>query len=137
MTTRPFAMDLNAERNESAGGHNRRQEARVADCHCCAYEICEPDQDGLVAICEGQLITVNRSAHGILLLMREAPRVNQLIEVHSQKLGWLRSMMVYHVRWIRPIRIETGESMLLVGGRLTAGLSAIGQSRSSRRTDSI
>lgn len=129
MTTRPFAVDLNAERDDSTGSHNRRQEARVADCHCCAYEICESAQDGAVAICEGQLFTVNRSAHGILLMMREAPAINQLIEVHSTKLGWLRSMMVYHVRWTRPIQIETGEPMFLVGCRLTVGFSAAGRSR--------
>ena len=127
MTIRPVEMDLTAEDECSVDAHNRRQEARVEDCHCCAYEICETDEDGAVAICEGQLVTVNRSAHGILLMMREAPRVNQLIEVHSTKLGWLRSMMVYQVRWTRPIQIELQDDMFLVGCRLTVGLSVNGQ----------
>ncbi len=131
-------MDLKTERNNQTGGYNRRQEARIEDCHCCAYEICEQDPNGIVAICEGQLVTVNRSAHGILLMMRDAPRVNQLIEVHSTKLGWLRSMMVYHVRWTRPIQIETGEPMVLVGCRLTVGLSQTGWiHHSSHSTSSV
>lgn len=125
MTTRPVEMDLTAE--YSADAHNRRQEARVEDCHCCAYEICETDEAGAVAIYEGQLVTVNRSAHGILLMMREAPRVNQLIELHSTKLGWLRSMMVYQVRWARPIHVEFQDDLFLVGCRLTVGLSVNGQ----------
>lgn len=138
MTTRLFAVDLKAAGDDSSMGHNRRQEARVEDCHCCAYELCEPDRNGAVALCEGQLVTVNRSAHGILLMMREAPRVDQLIEVHSTKLGWLRSTMVYHVRWTRPMQVETGEPMFLVGCRLTVGLSVAGQMpRSSRSAGSL
>lgn len=122
MTTRPFEMDLMAEQAYSINTHNRRQEARIEDVHCCAYETCESDQDGTIAICEGQLVTVNRSAHGILLMMQEAPRVNQLIEVHNTKLGWLRSMMVYQVQWTRSIHVESHGDMFLVGCRLTVGL---------------
>ena len=138
MTTRSCEMDLMAEQVSSINTHNRRQEARVEDCHCCAYEICESDQNGAMAICEGQLVTVNRSAHGILLMMREAPRVNQLIEVHNAKLGWQRSMMVYQVRWTRRMPIDSEEDMFLVGCRLTLGLSATGQvNRFSYATGSV
>ena len=114
-----------AVESEAAGGasYNRRREARIEDCHHCDYQLCDFREDGTVAIGEGQLVTVNRSAHGILLMMREAPRVRQLIEVHNRKLGWLRSMMVYQVRWTRPLQVESGEPLFLVGCRLTVGLS--------------
>lgn len=127
MTTRSCEVDLMAESAYSITAHNRRQEARIEDAHCCAFEMCESDQDGAMVICEGQLVTVNRSAHGILLMMREAPRVNQLIEVHNAKLGWLRSMMVYQVQWTRPVHVESHGDMFLVGCRLTVGLPATRQ----------
>lgn len=126
MLTPPFEIDQTVEQQCSIGSHNRRQEARIEDCHCCAYEMCEPGENGTVAICQGSLVTVNRSAHGILLMMREPPRLNQLIEVHNTKLGWQRSMMVYQVRWTRPIHIESEDDVFLVGCRLTIGLSPTG-----------
>lgn len=126
MTTRPFAVDLTTARDDSSMGHNRRQEARVEDCHECEYEVCEFGAQGMVAIVQGRLYTLNRSAHGMLLIMAEAPCLNQLIGVHNPKLGWHRSTMVYHVRWTRPVAINSQGALFLVGCRLTLGLPAIG-----------
>lgn len=98
---------------------NRREEARVEDCHCCAYELIEPDETGAAVTEEGQVFTLNRSAHGRLLLMGQAPRLNQLVEVHSARLGWWRSTMVYRVRWTQPIQIGPQGDLYLVGCRLT------------------
>lgn len=138
MTTRPFEMDVVTDPEYSNGAYNRRQEARVEDSHRCAYEISESDEHGAVTICAGQLVTVNRSAHGILLIMGEAPRLDQRIEVHNAKLGWLRSMMVYHVRWTRPIQLKSGAGRVLVGCRSTAGLpSTASSNRSSRAPGSV
>lgn len=111
----------------AAAPYNRRREIRVEDCHRCEYQLCDVHDDGTATIAEGQLVTVNRSAHGILLMMREPPKVHQLIEVHNRKLGWLRSMMVYQVRWIRPIEVEFMDSLFLVGCRLTVGVSPSGR----------
>lgn len=101
---------------------NRRAEARIEDCHSCEYEIIEPGEPRVAAVQQGQVFTLNRSAHGMLLLMGQAPRPNQLVEVHSARLGWWRSTMVYDVRWTRPIQIGPQGDLFLVGCRLTTGL---------------
>lgn len=101
---------------------NRREEARIEDCHSCEYEIIEPGEHRVAAVQQGQVFTLNRSAHGMLLLMGQAPRPNQRIEVRSATLGWWRSTMVYDVRWTRPIQIGPQGDLFLVGCRLTTGL---------------
>jgi ribosomal protein L24E len=101
---------------------NRRMEVRVEDCHSCEYEIIEPGEPRVAVVQQGQVFTLNRSAHGMLLLMGHAPRPSQLIEVHSARLGWWRSTMVYDVRWTRSIQIGPQGSLFLVGCRLTTGL---------------
>lgn len=102
---------------------NRRKEARVEDCHSCSYEIIESGDPQVAAVQQGRMFTLNRSAHGMLLLMDQAPRANQRIEVQSAKLGWWRSTMVYDVRWTRPIQIGPQGDLFLVGCRLSTGLS--------------
>lgn len=101
---------------------NRREEPRIEDCHSCSYEIVAPGESGAAGVQQGQVFTLNRSAHGMLLLMGQALRPNQRIEVHSAKLGWWRSTMVYDVRWTRPMQIGPQGDLFLVGCRLTSGL---------------
>jgi len=101
---------------------NRREEARIEDCHSCSYEIIESGEPQVGAVQQGQVFTLNRSAHGMLLLMGQPPRPNQRIEVHSARLGWWRSTMVYDVRWTRPIQLGPQGDLFLVGCRLTTGL---------------
>ncbi len=101
---------------------NRREEVRIEDCHSCSYEIIESGEPRIAAVQQGQVFTLNRSAHGMLLLMEEAPRLNQRIEVHSAKLGWWRSTMVYDVRWTQPIQIGPQGDLFLVGCRLATEL---------------
>ncbi|SPP65073.1 hypothetical protein [Nitrospira lenta] len=108
------------EQEASVSSINRREEARVEDCHSCSYEIIESGDPQVAAVQEGQMFTLNRSAHGRLLLMDQAPRLNQRIEVHSATLGWRRSTMVYDVRWTRSIQIGPQGDLFLVGCRLTA-----------------
>ena len=87
----------------------------------CAYELCASGGGGTATIQQGQAFTLNRSAHGILLLMGDAPRVNQLIGIHNAALGWRRSTMVYQVRWTRPLRVESQGDLFLVGCRQVTG----------------
>jgi len=101
---------------------NRREESRIEDCHSCSYELIAPGEPGAAGVQQGQVFTLNRSAHGMLLLMGQALRPNQRIEVHSAKLGWWRSTMVYDVRWTRPIQLGPQGDLFLVGCRLTTGL---------------
>lgn len=121
MTIRAYGGQMPKGLEPPVEPHNRRQEARVEDRHGCAYEICEPSRGGAAAIQEGQVFTLNRSAHGILLLMGHAPRVNQLIGIHNAQLGWRRSTMVYQVRWTRLLPVESQGELHLAGCRLTTG----------------
>lgn len=104
------------------GPRNCRQEVRVEDCHACAYEICESGEGDALAVQRGQVFTLNRSEHGVLLLMGEGPRVNQLIQVSRFRLGWRRSSMVYRVRWTRPLRVSSQDELFLVGCSLITGV---------------
>lgn len=101
--------------------HNCRGEARIEDRHGCAYEICESGGGGAETIQQGQAFTLNRSAHGILLLMGDVPQVNQLIGIYNVRLGWRRSTMVYQVRWTRSLRVESQGDLFLVGCRQVTG----------------
>lgn len=102
---------------------NRRQEARVEDRHWYTYEIYESNLDGAEAVVEGRLLSLNRSAHGILLLMRESPHVRQLIALYNPRLGWHRATMVYEVCWVRALSIDSDGSQFLVGCRQTTAMS--------------
>ncbi len=121
MAIRSPGRQMAEEPSHSAEPHNRREEARIEDRHGCAYEICESGEVGAATIQQGQAFTLNRSAHGILLLMGDVPQVNQLIGIHNARLGWQRSTMVYQVRWARPLRVESQGDLFLVGCRQVTG----------------
>lgn len=121
MTIRSLGRQMTEEPGHSAAPHNRRGEARIEDRHGCAYELCASGGGGAATIQQGQAFTLNRSARGILLLMGDAPRVNQLIGIHNAALGWRRSTMVYQVRWTRPLRVESQGDLFLVGCRQVTG----------------
>jgi hypothetical protein len=121
MAIRSPERQMTKEPSPSAGPHNRRGEARVEDHHGCAYEICESGGGGVATVQQGQAFTLNRSAHGILLLMGDVPHVNQLIGIYNVRLGWRRSTMVYQVRWTRPLRVESQGDLFLVGCRQVTG----------------
>ena len=121
MAIRSLGRQMTEEPSHLAEPNNRRGEARIGDQHGCAYELCESGGAGAATIQQGQAFTLNRSAHGILLLMGNAPRVNQLIGIHNAELGWRRSTMVYQVRWTRPLRVESQGDLFLVGCRQVTG----------------
>lgn len=121
MAIRSPGRPMMKEPSHQAEPHNRRGEARIEDRHGCVYEICESGGAGAATIQQGQVFTLNRSAHGILLLMGAAPRVDQLIGIHNARLGWRRSTMVYQVRWTRPLRVEAQGDLFLVGCRQITG----------------
>jgi hypothetical protein len=112
---------VRAERDPSLS--NRRQEARVEDRHWYTYEIYESHIDGAEAVVEGRLLSLNRSAHGILLLMRESPHARQLIVLYNPRLGWHRATMVYEVCWVRALSIDSDAGQFLVGCRQTTAMS--------------
>lgn len=101
----------------------RRQEHRVSEQQVCSYALCESIDEAAVVIQEGEAYSLNRSQHGILLLMGYSPNAKQVLELHVSETQWRRSLNLYEVQWTRPVSIESRGDLHLVGCRLVFGPS--------------
>jgi hypothetical protein len=101
----------------------RRREVRVAEQRLCTYELCESIGEATVVIQHGEAYSLNRSAHGILILMGSRPRTQQLLELHIPESRWRRSLNLYEVQWTKPIHVDAQGELYLVGCRLMFGPS--------------
>jgi hypothetical protein len=101
----------------------RRREVRVAEQRLCTYELCDAIDEATVVIQHGEVYSLNRSAHGILILMGSQPRAQQLLELHVPESRWRRSLNLYEVQWTKPIHVGDQGELYLVGCRLTFGPS--------------
>ncbi len=101
----------------------RRWETRVTEHKLCRYELCESISDEAVVIQYGEVYSLNRSAHGILLLMGSRPETRQLLELHVPESRWRRSLNLYEVQWTKPISVDELGDLFLVGCRLMFGPS--------------
>lgn len=110
-------------RSSATAAPMRRAEPRVPIRILCAYELCESIGADAVVIQQGEVYGLNRSAHGILMLMGHAPRLGQLIELRIAETWWRSSLNLYEVRWTKPVPVESQSDLFLVGGRLTFGPS--------------
>jgi hypothetical protein len=93
----------------------RRCEARKNYQCLCSYEVLEAIEEESVLIERGKAIALNQSTKGMLLFMRQAPHTRQLIEVHTPRHRWGRTVNVFDVRWIRPVQVESFGNLYLVG----------------------
>lgn len=123
MTSHRVEADASSSVEHSVPPYNRRREARVEDRHWYTYEVYESHAAGAEAVVEGKVLSVNRSAHGILLLMSEPPQVRQLVALYNPQLGWYRSTMVYEICWVRALPIESTATQFLVGCRHITAVS--------------
>lgn len=101
----------------------RRREARVEEQNICTYELCESIDEESVVIQQGETYSLNRSLHGILLLMGYVPRKQQLLELHIPDSQWRRSMNLFEVKWTKPVYADSHGDLFLVGCRLMFGPS--------------
>jgi hypothetical protein len=101
----------------------RRREVRVEEQKLCTYELCESMDKEAVVIQQGEVYSLNRSAHGILIIMGYAPRPQQLIELHIPESKWRRSLNLFEVQWTKPVHVEAQGDLFLVGCHLTFGPS--------------
>ena len=109
---------------ESAGLlSERRQEVRVDGSKVCAYSLCESIEGERVLIEQGEVYSLNRSEHGILVLMGSRPRNRQLLELHVPQARWEYAVNLYEVRWTKVLPIESHGNLFLVGCRLLLGAS--------------
>lgn len=104
-----------------AGPLWRRGQARKAYRQMCSYELLDATADESFVIEQGEAFALNRSPEGILLFMGRALQEKQLIEVHTSRSRWGRTANIYEVRWTKPIEVESGETLYLLGGRRIFG----------------
>ena len=102
---------------------SRRGEARVNEQKVCAYSLCESLNGERVTIEQGEVYCINRSEHGILVLMGGRPRTRQLLELHVAETRWEYSLSLYEVQWTKLIPVESHGDLFLVGCRLVFGAS--------------
>ncbi|WP_139077278.1 hypothetical protein [Candidatus Nitrospira nitrificans] len=102
---------------------SRRQEARVNEQKVCAYSLCESLNGERVTIEQGEVYCINRSEHGILVLMGGRPRKQQLLELHVAETRWEYSLSLYEVQWTKLVPVESHGELFLVGCRLVFGAS--------------
>ena len=93
----------------------RRCESHMDSRLLCSYEMIEAIEEESVVIEQGKAIVLNRSTEGMLLCMRQAPHVMQMIEVRIPCYRWRRTATVFDVRWIRPIQVGSFGNLYLVG----------------------
>jgi hypothetical protein len=99
----------------------RRCEARMDYRRMCSYEVLEAIEGDSVVIGQGEAFALNQSTEGILLLIALAPHAKQLIEVHTPRFGWGRTVNIFETRWARPVPVESLGSLYLVGCRRIFG----------------
>ncbi|MCP9446657.1 MAG: hypothetical protein NNA22_03690 [Nitrospira sp.] len=102
---------------------NRRAETRIAEQKVCEYEICVSINETGAVIEQGEAYSLNRSAHGILLLTGCFPQVGQILELRISESRWSRSVSLYNVQWVKPLSVDCCGRLCLVGCRLVFGPS--------------
>ncbi len=94
----------------------RRRAERVELLEPCPYEMSEDLGGGTIVMHQGEALSVNISSGGMLLLMDQAPQVDQVLKVHVPTPNKsTNSLALVEVRWTRPILAETPTSRYLVG----------------------
>jgi hypothetical protein len=101
----------------------RRGEERVKEQKVCAYSLCESLDGRQVTIEQGEVYCINRSEHGILVLMGDRPRKGQLLELHVAETRWEYSLSLYEVQWTKIVPVESHGELFLAGCRLVFGAS--------------
>jgi hypothetical protein len=81
----------------------------------CSHEVLEAIEDKSVGIRQGKTFAFNHSTEGMLLLLSLAPHAKQLIEVHSPRSRWCRTVNVFETRWTKPVPVESFGNLYLVG----------------------
>lgn len=86
--------------------------------YSCPFEMIEPLGEQLVVTHQGEALSINISARGMLLLMDQAPEPRQKLKVQvPTPLKMINTPTRAEVRWTRQIPIEEDVSRYLVGVR--------------------
>lgn len=106
---------------DKATVHSRRVEARCNEQKVCVYGLCESTDEEHLNIEQGEAYCLNRSEHGMLVLMGRRPRFRQYIEFHVAETRWEHSLNLYEVQWTKVVPVESQGELFLVGCRLVFG----------------
>jgi hypothetical protein len=63
--------------------------ARVAEQRLCTYELCESSDEETAVIQHGEAYSLNRSVHGILILIGTRPRTQHRLPILTESLACL------------------------------------------------
>lgn len=121
--TEAAVVALHKDQDGKASFSSRRREERVSEQKVCAYSLCESLDGEQATIEQGEVYCINRSEHGILLLMGGRPRTRQLLELHVAETRWEYSLNLYEVQWTKIVPVELHGKLFLVGCRLVFGAS--------------
>ena len=115
------ATVIGVPKDVKASFPSRRREVRVNEQKICAYNLCESFDGKEVIIEQGEVYCINRSEHGILVLMGGRPRKRQLLELHVAETRWEYSMNLYEVQWTKLVPVESHGELFLAGCSLVFG----------------
>jgi hypothetical protein len=99
-----------------------RSQERVAFMGSCPYEISDLISDESIAIHQGEAVSMNISAGGMLLFMDQAPPVEQVFLLRVPESKIVKSPTLVEVCWTRAVPIEDYGKRYLVGVKFLSGL---------------
>lgn len=102
----------------------RRRQERIAFMGSCPYEISDFRGDESIAIHQGEAVSMNISAGGMLLFMDQAPPVEQVFLLRVPGSNIVKSPSLVEVCWTRAVPIEDYGKRYLVGVKFLSGLSS-------------
>lgn len=100
---------------------NRRFDQRFSVRSLCRYELKNSSDRGATDEEQGAAYSVNISCSGILLLVDQQPRIQQLVELRNSSDPKCKSAVLFEVRWIKPLPIASVTPRYLAGCRLVQG----------------
>ena len=101
----------------------RLEERRIL-WHACYYELIKGLGEESIISHRGRAFALNISSEGILVLMDQAPQVQQLLEIHTPSSKRNHILTLFEVCWSRQIQVGVHDCKYLAGCRLTFGPSA-------------
>lgn len=101
-----------------------RLEERHILWHACYYEMIKGLGEDSIIVHRGRAFALNISSEGILVLMDQAPQVQQLLEIHTPSSKRKHILTLFEVCWSHQIQVGVQDCKYLAGCRLTFGPSA-------------
>jgi len=117
-------MDLEKDSDRPlAPIHQQRRRAdRVKIMESCPYEMSEAIGGGTIVMHQGEALSINISSGGMLLLMDQAPQVDQVLEILLPAPNKsTNALTLVEVRWTRQLLSEVAAGRYLVGVRSLFG----------------